>query len=851
MPLSAGDQLGPYVIVERIGAGGMGAVYRAHDARLRRDVALKVSEERFGERFEREARAVAALNHPNICALYDVGPDYLVMELVEGKSPKGPLPFETVLEYARQIAAALEAAHDKGIVHRDLKPGNVMIRTDGVVKLLDFGLAKALHETPLGDEMTMVATQTASLTEAGIVIGTVAYMSPEQAQGLPVDKRTDIWAFGVMLYELFTGKRPFRGPTVTAVLANVLKEDPDWADVPARARRLLKSCLAKDPARRLRDIGDAMALVDEEAVGGGIAKPSRRLLWGAVAAVVAAIALSLAAGRMLSPAPTEEIWSGSVLSGPETAFDPRISPDGRLLAFQAMDHGQTQVAVMTPESGNWSVLTHNLALGGPTEIAWARDGASIYYDRVADVPRGIFSVPVLGGEEKLVLDDAMAPEVLADGSLLVYRLNAQRNLQLNRYWPETGRLQELPVICRSEIGTLTVHIRAAPDGKEAVVVGTSLGQEKEADRLLAVDVNTGAWRALTPTGMSLDGNAAAVSRDGESVVMAIREDALRRIVSIPLHGTVNVKFAPRTLFNTSISIWGLDTGPNRTIYVNTVDGPGTVARISADGSRGEVIGNLPDNSGDPLISLPDGRVVVSIRGLGGNRLIALAVGKTPVPLVATAEETSPPMTAVGPGRIAFMIGVAPHASIALADSASGRVVVRISPGKGEIAALAASPDGATLYFSAGRKIWSVSSTGAGQPALIHTGDSVTADADGQNLVIGSIERAKISLFRVSLVGGPDQEITSDGSIPLGPVALSPNALRKDGRLLLLVAPLDQWFTLPAILDTHTGRITRVHSPELPNAAYASWTTDGQIVGVSRRPATTLWRFQPVEKGKPQ
>ena len=467
------------------------------------------------------------------------------------------------------------------------------------------------------------------------------------------------------------------------------------------------------------------------------------------------------------------------------------------------------------------------------------------------MPRGIFSVPVLGGEEKLVLDDAMAPEVLADGSLLVYRLNTQRNLQLNRYWPETGRLQELPVICRSEIGTLTVHIRAAPDGKEAVVVGTSLGQEKEADRLLAVDVNTGAWRALTPTGMSLDGNAAAVSRDGESVVMAIREDALRRIVSIPLHGTVNVKFAPRTLFNTSISIWGLDTGPNRTIYVNTVDGPGTVARISADGSRGEVIGNLPDNSGDPLISLPDGRVVVSIRGLGGNRLIALAVGKTPVPLVATAEETSPPMTAVGPGRIAFMIGVAPHASIALADSASGRVVVRISPGKGEIAALAASPDGATLYFSAGRKIWSVSSTGAGQPALIHTGDSVTADADGQNLVIGSIERAKISLFRVSLVGGPDQEITSDGSIPLGPVALSPNALRKDGRLLLLVAPLDQWFTLPAILDTHTGRITRVHSPELPNAAYASWTTGGEIVGVSRRPATTLWRFQPVEKGKPQ
>jgi len=834
----------------------MGSVYRAHDTRLRRDVALKVSRESFGERFQREARAVASLNHPNICALYDVGPNYLVMELVEGKSPKGPLPIETVLGYGRQIAAALEAAHDKGIVHRDLKPGNIMIRADGTVKLLDFGLAKALHDPVAEEGDSQVSTQTVPLTESGVVMGTVAYMSPEQAQGLPVDKRTDIWAFGVVLYELLTGKRPFQGATVTATLANVLKEEPDWDRVPARAQRLLRRCLVKDPARRLRDIGDAMELVDEEASTGVAAKRPRWLLWGGTAALAAAaVALTLAADRMLSPAPKTEIWSGAVLSGPGIAFDPRMSPDGRLLAFQAMDRGQTQIAVMTPESGNWSVLTHNLDLGGPAELAWSRDGTAIYFDRVADVPRGIYSVPVLGGEEKLVLENAMAPEVLADGSLLIYRLNVQRNLQLNRFWPETGRLQQLPVICRTEIGTLWVHIRAAPDGKEAVVVGTPVGQEKEPDRLLAVDVNTGASRPLTPPDVSLVGNSAAVSRDGKSVIVAISEDALRRVVSIPL-GSPNVKghpngptkreFAPRTLFNTTSWIWFLDTGSNDSVYINTVDGPGDVVRISPDGNRDAVIGSLPDDSSDAVIPLPDGRTLVAMRGLGRNRIIALADGRNPVPLVATTEETSSPMTAVGAREVAFMIG-AQKTTIAVADTASGRVAVRIVPGKGEIAAMAASPDGRTLYFSADRKIWSVSSAGGAEPVLIRTGDSVITDRDGHSLVISAIESAKIKLFRVPLDGGKEREITTDGSVLMAPVALNPGALDKDGRLVLPLAPLDSWFSVPGILDTRTGRLTRIHSAHLSDAASVNWAPDGQIVGVSRHPLATMWRFQPVGK----
>src|SRR5687767_10719455 len=220
MPLPAGTRLGPYEILAPIGAGGMGEVYRARDPRVGRDVAIKTSAERFSERFEREARAVAALNHPNICTLYDVGPNYLVMELIEGETlaqtiEAGAIPLEESLRIARQIADALECAHEQGIVHRDLKPANIKITPDGLVKVLDFGLAKvraAATASNLADSPTITVTQT------GVILGTAAYMAPEQARGKPIDKRADIWAFGVVLYEMVTGRRLFEGEDATDTL---------------------------------------------------------------------------------------------------------------------------------------------------------------------------------------------------------------------------------------------------------------------------------------------------------------------------------------------------------------------------------------------------------------------------------------------------------------------------------------------------------------------------------------------------------------------------------------------------------------------------------------------------------
>jgi hypothetical protein len=333
MPLSAGDKLDPYEIVAPIGAGGMGEVYRARDSRLNRDVAIKVSLEKFSDRFEREARAVAALNHPNVCTLYDVGPNYLVMELIEGEAPKGPLPVEEALRIARQIGSALDAAHSKGIVHRDLKSANIKIKPDGTVKVLDFGLAKTA-DTPAGDPENS-PTMTVSPTHAGMIMGTAAYMSPEQARGKSVDKRADIWAFGVVLYELLTGARPFHGEDLTEILASVVKDTPDLSKAPEKARRLLAKCLEKDPEKRLRDIGDAWELLEEP-----VAAAKRSVIWPWVAVAMLGAVLGVAGwlrpGRgqrsvtlsLLAPAGKEFVDAGSIAGTPE------VSPDGSAVLYR-------------------------------------------------------------------------------------------------------------------------------------------------------------------------------------------------------------------------------------------------------------------------------------------------------------------------------------------------------------------------------------------------------------------------------------------------------------------------------------------------------------------------------------
>jgi Tol biopolymer transport system component/tRNA A-37 threonylcarbamoyl transferase component Bud32 len=361
--LAIGSRVGPYHITAEIGAGGMGVVYRAHDSRLGRDVAVKVSAERFSERFEREARAVAALNHPNICTLHDIGPDYLVMELVEGETlaavlaqrPRSSpgLPLDETLRVARQIASALDAAHDAGIVHRDLKPGNIKIKDDGTVKVLDFGLAK-IHgatEPASHDIEKLTHSPTLLATQAGLILGTAAYMSPEQARGKPVDKRADIWAFGVVVYEMLTGRRPFNGEDVSTTVAAVIQTEPQWDGVPPSMLRIVKRCLTKDSRRRLRDIGDVWELLDiaPERAGQHSRFAAAGWIAAAVLAIVAAAAL-WAPWRGVERPAERPLVTLEIELGPDVALPPlviptpssvAISPDGTRLAYLASLSGGT------------------------------------------------------------------------------------------------------------------------------------------------------------------------------------------------------------------------------------------------------------------------------------------------------------------------------------------------------------------------------------------------------------------------------------------------------------------------------------------------------------------------------
>src|SRR5271155_1654291 len=285
MSVTVGDHLGPYEILAPIGAGGMGEVWKARDTRLDRIVAIKTSSQKFSERFEREARAIAALNHPNICQIYDVGPDYLVMEFVEGAPLEGPLPLEKTVEYAGQILDALDAAHQKGIIHRDLKPANILVTKQGI-KLLDFGLAKRAVRLS-EDDSTKV------LTGQGQIVGTLQYMSPEQLQGKEADARSDLFSFGCVLYELLTGKRAFDGTSAASVIAAILEREPAPLEVARPLDRIVRRSLAKDPDQRFqtaRDLKAALTWSLEQPAA--VAANRRRLPW----AVAGALALLGVAG---------------------------------------------------------------------------------------------------------------------------------------------------------------------------------------------------------------------------------------------------------------------------------------------------------------------------------------------------------------------------------------------------------------------------------------------------------------------------------------------------------------------------------------------------------------------------
>jgi serine/threonine protein kinase len=504
MPLSSGQTLAQYEILTPIGAGGMGEVYRARDTRLGRDVAIKVlpddlrrDPERL-ERFRREARLLAQLNHPHVATVHGLeevnGKALLVMELVEGETlaeriARGPIPIEPGIQIFLQLAEGLEAAHERGIVHRDLKPANVMIRPDGEVKILDFGLAKTLTAEALSGETSQSSTLTRG-TALGTILGTASYMSPEQARGKDVDKRTDIWAFGCCLYEALTGRKAFAGETASDIIGGVLRDDPDWRLVAPRIAPLVRRCLRKDPRARLRDIGDARLELLEPSVTPP--RPNRGrpsvvpwILFGLSAAAAAWFAFREPARpsrvtRFVTVLP-EGARLGTDVAQQHVAF----SPDGSRIAYTVVDAdsgGRSRLYLLERSSfqptpvprtegarnpffspdGKWigffdGTKLKKVALDGGASIticaanvspgaSWGIDDRIVYADKFSS---GFRSVSASGGEPETLTTLAPGetshrwPQHLPDGKSLLFTVRTARGARIVVQSLRTGERKTL------------------------------------------------------------------------------------------------------------------------------------------------------------------------------------------------------------------------------------------------------------------------------------------------------------------------------------------------------------------------------------------------------------------------
>ena len=463
---ATGSKLGQYEIVGPLGAGGMGEVYRGRDAKLGRDVALKVLPEAFARdaermaRFQREAKVLASFNHPNIASIYgfeDSGATHaLVMELVEGPTLAGHIksgesPIEEVLGIAKQICDALEYAHERGIVHRDLKPSNVKMTNDGAVKILDFGLAKALDTDASSTDIENSPTITQMPTAPGVLLGTAAYMSPEQAKGKVVDQRADIWAFGCVLYEMLTGRMAFRGESATDIIAAVIRGEPDWSELPSstppRIRRLLQRCLQKDPKQRLRDIGDARIEIEEELTalheeaGASVSPPTHVsnqqlapaeiapnryawLPWTLVVLLAAGFVAWIVANRprptVQNPLSNAQFTRLTNFKG--TATNPTVSPDGKFVAFISDRSGKFDIWLIQTNGGSLANLTQGRigdARAPLRAIGFSGDGSEVWSGGTEG--RRLMLWPLMGGASHNFLDEHAAEVAWSpDATRLVY-----------------------------------------------------------------------------------------------------------------------------------------------------------------------------------------------------------------------------------------------------------------------------------------------------------------------------------------------------------------------------------------------------------------------------------------------
>jgi eukaryotic-like serine/threonine-protein kinase len=762
MALTAGHKLGPYEILSTLGAGGMGEVYKARDTRLDRIVAIKIlpsdktTDPDRKQRFLQEAKAASALNHPGIVTIYDIGSengvDYIAMEFIAGKAldqliPRNGMPLGELLRYSAQAADALSKAHQAGIIHRDLKPANVMVSPDGLVKVLDFGLAKLTQ--PASNEGDATQTMKA-LTGDGKVVGTTYYMSPEQAEAKPVDARSDIFSFGAMLYEMATGQRPFVGDSQVAVLSSILRSDPKPAGeirtgLPAELTRIIARCLRKDPARRFQHMADLKVALEElkdESDSGSLAASPARIAprrtvspWYLVSPAVVLIAIVVTVWKLTThpPPATTSYQPIPVTSYPGTQDDPSFSPDGNQIAFEWDG----------PNEDNSDIYVKLIGPGSPLRLTtdpafdfyprWSPDGRSIAFLRMGDKYDhfSVIVIPALGGPERRV---GTFPNNFIEASLPVESLG----------W--------------------------TPDSK-ALVVSAAESPGKP-NRLVLVPLEGGEPRPLTQPAPDSFGDARpAISGDGRTLAFLRVRGGVSAAFLLPLSPALEPQGDPRPFADKYTFITGLSWLPGDRELVFASGGRATSAllRIAATGTGAQVLSGTGSNAINAAVSSTGNRLAYATPTQDANFWsVDLTTNAATMDraLSSSYRDVFPQFSPDGK-RVAFYSRRSGSHQVWVANADGSQAVALTSMAGSVTGSPRWSPDGQRIAFDSNTggeyHIYTIGADG-GQPHQGTSGQAYFANwsHDGRWIYFSSSRSGQEEVWKVPAEGGQPAQVTHGG-----------------------------------------------------------------------------------------